>query len=130
MTYTIAEHHDEDEDEDEDDDRPMFSLVTGQYRSAKRYGGEQTQPESIPGSSDVVLRNQDGTVAVMADSARGAFTPPDHVLQLTEKPSRTPAQFLQARSFRGLETRIGQDAPSVLEQGRSGIARSYEEDKQ
>jgi len=29
-----------DEDEEGDPDRPMFSLVTGQYRHAKRYGGE------------------------------------------------------------------------------------------
>ena len=108
----------------------MFSLVTGQYRSAKRYGGEQTQPESISGSSDVVLRNQDGTVAVMADSAGGTPIPLHNGLQLTDNSPPTPAQFLQARSFKGLETRIGQDAPSVLEQGRSGIARSYEEDKQ
>lgn len=33
--------------------------------------------------------------------------------------------FLQARSFQGLEQRLGQDAPAVLEQGRSGIAKGY-----
>ncbi|KAJ3519511.1 hypothetical protein NM688_g9292 [Phlebia brevispora] len=94
----------------EDEDRPMFSLVTGQYRSAKRYGDHTTPTtdEAQDGSSAVVLRNQDGTVAVMPDSAA--------------------AQFLQSRTFRGLETRIGEDAPSVLEQGRSGIARGYEDD--
>jgi hypothetical protein len=30
-----------DENEDEDPDRPIFSLVTGKYRHAKRYGGER-----------------------------------------------------------------------------------------
>ena len=38
------------------------------------------------------------------------------------------ALYLQSRSFRGLETRVGEDAPSILEQGRSGIARGYVDD--
>ena len=38
------------------------------------------------------------------------------------------ALYLQSRSFRGLETRVGEDAPSILEQGRSGIARGYMDD--
>ncbi|KAF7789170.1 hypothetical protein EIP86_000107 [Pleurotus ostreatoroseus] len=98
------------EDPEEDDDRPMFSLVTGQYRSAKRYGGatDQAKDEATEESSAVVRRNQDGTVTVMPDSAA--------------------AQFLQNRTYRGLETRVGEDAPSVLEQGRSGIARGYQDD--
>lgn len=38
------------------------------------------------------------------------------------------ALYLQSRSFRGLEARVGEDAPSMLEQGRSGIARGYADD--
>ena len=38
------------------------------------------------------------------------------------------AQFLHQRTYQGLETRVGQDAPSLLEQGRSGIARGYDDD--
>ena len=51
----------------------MFSLVTGKYRSAKRYGGatDQSKDEIPDGSSAVVRRNQDGTVTVMPDSAAG-----------------------------------------------------------
>ena len=30
-----------DDDEEADSDRPVFSLVTGTYRHAKRYGGEK-----------------------------------------------------------------------------------------
>lgn len=37
------------------------------------------------------------------------------------------AQFLQGRTFRGLEQNLGQDTPSVLEQGRSGVAQGYSE---
>lgn len=37
------------------------------------------------------------------------------------------AQYLQGRTFRGLEQNLGQDKPSVLEQGRSGVAQGYSE---
>lgn len=43
-------------------------------------------------------------------------------------PDSAAGQFLQERSWKGLETRLGEDAPSVLEQGRSGIARGYGDD--
>jgi len=38
-------------------------------------------------------------------------------------------QFLQQRTYQGLELRLGEDGPSVLEQGRSGIARGYQDDR-
>ncbi|KAF7329083.1 2-(3-amino-3-carboxypropyl)histidine synthase subunit 2 [Mycena kentingensis (nom. inval.)] len=96
-------------DEDElDPDRPTFSLVTGKYRHAKRYGEEKGKaPEQVSPSSSVVLRNQETSLA-LADSAG--------------------AHFFQDRTFRGLEARVGQDEPSVLEQGRSGIAKGYQDD--
>ncbi|CAL1702605.1 unnamed protein product [Somion occarium] len=101
----------ENEEEPEDLDQPVFSLVTGKYRHAKRYGTQATaEHDQKESSSAIVLRNQDNAVTVMPDSAAG--------------------QFLQNRTFRGLETRIGEDAPSVLEQGRSGIARGYRDDHQ
>ncbi|KAJ7641509.1 putative diphthamide synthesis protein-domain-containing protein [Roridomyces roridus] len=97
--------------ESEDLDQPVFSLVTGKYRHAKRYGvtdkGEETATDGDQPSSSVILRNQDTAVALVDSAA---------------------AQFFQERTFRGLETRIGEDAPSVLEQGRSGIARGYGDD--
>ncbi|KAF8152245.1 putative diphthamide synthesis protein-domain-containing protein [Crassisporium funariophilum] len=92
-----------------DDDQPVFSLVTGTYRHAKRYGGQTSETQQqIGGGSAVVLRNQDNAVATL-DSAAG--------------------QFLQQRTYQGLDMRIGEDAPSVLEQGRSGIARGYQDDQ-
>ncbi|EED77850.1 predicted protein, partial [Postia placenta Mad-698-R] len=96
------------EGSDEDLDQPVFSLVTGKYRHAKRYGAPASSHETSVASSAMVLRNHDNTVATLSDSAAG--------------------QFLQSRSFRGLEARLGQDAPSILEQGRSGIARGYQDD--
>ncbi|KAH8105233.1 putative diphthamide synthesis protein-domain-containing protein [Cristinia sonorae] len=92
-----------------DSDQPVFSLMTGKYRHAKRYGGEPQDDATTPSSdSAVTIRNQNTALSVLSDSAS--------------------AQFLQTRTFRGLETRIGEDAPSVLEQGRSGIARGYADD--
>ncbi|KAF8966760.1 putative diphthamide synthesis protein-domain-containing protein [Flammula alnicola] len=103
---------DGDGDGDESDpDQPVFSLVTGTYRHAKRYGGKNDTSDDerlVQGTSAMVLRNQDNQIARM-DSAAG--------------------QFLQQRTYHGLELRIGEDAPSVLEQGRSGIARGYQDDR-
>lgn len=104
---------------DEDKDEPVFSLVTGTYRHRKRYeNGKEHKSEAgllsnAPEASDsaVVLRNQGGAVSKFSmDSAAG--------------------QFLQQRTYRGLDPRSGGDAPSVLEQGRSGIARGYQDDLQ
>jgi len=94
-------------DRDEDEQQPRFSLVTGQYRKAKRFGSAALSVNDET-SSAVVPRNNQGTVSVLGDSAA--------------------AQYLQNRTYQGLETRIGRDAPSMLEQGRSGIARGYSDD--
>ncbi|KAJ7605240.1 putative diphthamide synthesis protein-domain-containing protein [Mycena polygramma] len=109
----VADPDEPSEPPDSDDpDEPVFSLITGTYRHAKRFGGSAKGKEplplpDVPSSSDVILRNQDTAVA-LADSAA--------------------AHFFHERSFRGLEARVGEDAPSVLEQGRSGIARGYADD--
>ncbi|KAF9267126.1 diphthamide biosynthesis protein [Marasmius fiardii PR-910] len=99
-------HSDEKTSDNEDDDRPMFSLVTGKYRHARRFGGS-IEPDNDTSSALVSRKNQNGTLIKVSDDAAG--------------------QFLQSRSFQGLEMRLGEDAPSVLEQGRSGIARGYGE---
>jgi hypothetical protein len=81
-----------DQDEEGDPDSPMFSLITGRYRHAKRYGGEllyrllsvspffsrntttdnDRVPASPPSSSALVLRDQDSTIATLKDTAAGA----------------------------------------------------------
>ncbi|KAI1789095.1 diphthamide biosynthesis protein [Ganoderma leucocontextum] len=95
--------------EPEDLDQPVFSLVSGKYRHVKRYGGtEEGASNGDVDSSALILRNQEDALSRMEDNAA--------------------AQFLHQRTYQGLETRIGQDAPSLLEQGRSGIARGYDDD--
>ncbi|KDQ53934.1 hypothetical protein JAAARDRAFT_418001 [Jaapia argillacea MUCL 33604] len=96
-------------EEGDDDERPMFSTVTGKYRKVKKFGLDNGADRIEEGDKDgrVVLRNQDNAVGLLGDSAG--------------------AEFLQSRTFQGLERREGEDAPSLLEQGRSGIARGYHE---
>lgn len=64
---------DSDSDADNDPDRPVFSLITGTYRQAKRFGlpskGKDTVAAPSP-SDEVILRNQDTAVA-LKDSAGG-----------------------------------------------------------
>ncbi|GJJ15180.1 hypothetical protein Clacol_009456 [Clathrus columnatus] len=100
----------------DDPDRPMFSLATGKYRYVKKYETDHfKESESTAGqvgfssssSSDLILRNTDTA--------------------LTNLASNVGADFLRQKTFKGLETRLGQDAPSVLKQGRSGIAKDYNE---
>ncbi|KII84822.1 hypothetical protein PLICRDRAFT_57334 [Plicaturopsis crispa FD-325 SS-3] len=97
------------EADEEDPDQPVFSMVTGKYRHAKRYGGEEAPSRAADeNTSALVRRNQDGVIAKIQDNAAG--------------------QFLRARTYQGLEQRLGEDAPGVLEQGRSGIAKGYKDD--
>ncbi|ESK91334.1 diphthamide biosynthesis [Moniliophthora roreri MCA 2997] len=94
--------------EEEDDDHPVFSLVTGKYRHAKRYGGQANPNEHQEVGSALVSRKDQNGALTKASAA---------------------SQFLQTRSYQGLEMRLGEDEPSALEQGRSGIAREYENDR-
>ncbi|KAL5519746.1 hypothetical protein ACEPAG_1406 [Sanghuangporus baumii] len=95
-----------------DPDQPMFSLVSGKYRQAKRYGDSSKRndnaTESTNDSQELTVRSQDSALSKMSDSAA--------------------AQFLHSRSYQGLDPRLGQDAPNILEQGRSGIARGYKDE--
>jgi len=97
------------EGSEEDTDKPIFSVVTGKYRHAKRFEGKTlSYPNLSETSSAVILRNQDDAVTKPSASAAG--------------------QFLQARTYQGLEANVGRDVPSILEQGRNGIARGYQDD--
>jgi diphthamide biosynthesis protein 2 len=130
---------DDQEDGEDNDDRPVFSLVTGTYRHPKRYGGggeafprlpflklkilsEDQQPQ-IGGSSSgaqsaVILRNQDNAITQLD---RGKFSFTHLSSRFPCVCSFTPLTRIfpgQQRTYHGLDLRIGQDAPSILEQGR------------
>lgn len=84
------------------------------------------QESSSSSPSAIILRDQDGTISTLRDSAAGML---HSILQICPAELLPyEGEFLQSRTFRGLETRAGLDPPSVLQQGRSGIARGYEDD--
>ena len=76
------------------------------------------------GSTAMIIRNQDHALSQLTDHAAGI----SGSLLLSPFTNGFPGQFLHNRSYQGLDRRIGQDAPSLLEQGRSGIARGYRDD--
>ncbi|KAJ3129087.1 Diphthamide biosynthesis protein 2 [Nowakowskiella sp. JEL0407] len=101
-------------DEMESDEEPEFSLVTGQYRAKDKYG--------LHSSGGVVSRtvetpNADGTVMVR-----------NNLKELsTFVMGSAAAEYLNMnRSFKGLEIDPENSEPSMVVQGRSGIAKGYE----
>lgn len=84
-----------------------FDLISGTYRVKRTF--VEKEDDLVQGTQDLTLRNQQWSLANLESSAGSLF--------------------LQNRSFQGLEPRYGQDEPSTLEQGRSGIARGYTEEK-
>jgi len=95
---------------DEDEDEPSFSLTTGKYRKAKKYADASPDPQVADEPGALQLRNRSEALQKFTPDAGG--------------------QFLANRTFQGLDRRLGEDAPGVLEEGRSGIARGYEDDHQ
>lgn len=139
-----------DEDPEEDPDRPMFSLMTGKYRRAKRYGDGEFPPLLATGTianvlhlqSEVQIRKQTQFLHKVLSSApkkthyykyqtTQQVQPFSYLSQyrVAQDEQNITGQFLQNRTYQGLDPRVGQDEPSILEQGRSGIARGYGEVK-
>ena len=98
-----------DERESSDLEGPEFSLVTGTYRTRKVFGqGEPTSKASTARVDALTLRNKDFSLAKLESAG---------------------SHYLSSRSFQGLEPRYGLDEPASLEEGRSGTARGYTEEK-
>lgn len=88
------------------EDEPEFSLITGKYRRVKNYGDRLTEDTTGQEKSALVSRNQQNTIAKMETAA---------------------GEFLNNRSWQGLEQNLGMDEPAILEKGRMGIAKGYRE---
>ncbi|KAL8292323.1 hypothetical protein RQP46_001789 [Phenoliferia psychrophenolica] len=101
---TFGQTHVDPNKAEDDPEGPIFSSVTGTYRHPKRYNANDTDDLTAQASA-LALRDNSSAVAKVLGSAAG--------------------EFLSARSYKGLEPRYGLDAPAVLEEGRSGIARGY-----
>ncbi|CCA66417.1 related to DPH2-diphtheria toxin resistance protein [Serendipita indica DSM 11827] len=91
----------------DEEDAPSFSLVSGAYRQKKKYGGTGKEYPETEGEGAIVIRNQENAVGNIIESAS--------------------SEFMQRRTWKGLDTRTGEDEPSLLEQGRIGLAKGYRE---
>ena len=95
----------------------LLSALTIFYAEARIENGN---------SQALTTRTHDGTVAVLGTSAAGKIY--NHMFPLLSLISFL-ASFLHSRTYQGLDPRLGQDGPGILEQGRSGIARGYIDDR-
>ena len=84
---------------------PVHSLISGRLLGERGGGGS----EVAGAGRALALPQEGGTLCTVGTRALG----------------RSGADFLAHRAFRGLELRLGEDAPATLQQGRSGIASSF-----
>ncbi|ORX46325.1 diphthamide biosynthesis protein 2 [Hesseltinella vesiculosa] len=104
--------YDEEKDDGSSDDEGHFSLITGQYVSNPFQKVRHTSEDAMALTSQLsglTLRNQETTITQLLNSTAG--------------------DYLQKRSYQGLDPKIGEDEASVVEEGRSGIARGYTQEK-
>ncbi|KAI8071264.1 putative diphthamide synthesis protein-domain-containing protein [Gongronella butleri] len=108
--------YDEEQEAGSSDEEGHFSLITGQYVSgpfqkAKPSSSLQDDTSTALTSqlSGLTLRNQQSSIAQLLNSTAG--------------------DYLQHRSYQGLDPNIGQDEASDVVEGRSGIARGYTVEK-
>ncbi|KAJ3323976.1 Diphthamide biosynthesis protein 2 [Boothiomyces sp. JEL0866] len=88
----------------ESDDEPHFSLITGQYAVKKGFV-TITNDEAVPGEY-MVIKKEGGQLSKFVTANVGA-------------------DYLNSRSFQGLEPKIGETEVKLAEEGRSGIAKNY-----
>ncbi|KAF8325189.1 putative diphthamide synthesis protein-domain-containing protein [Cantharellus anzutake] len=106
-----------------EEDAPRFSLVSGEYRHAKRYR-DQGACLHHPFTCDCSLFHLSFAEQLGESKAlilRGVVGPISDVL------AGSTTSFLQTRTYQGLSTSSGVIERSVLEQGRSGTAQGYNE---
>ncbi|KII88012.1 hypothetical protein PLICRDRAFT_176752 [Plicaturopsis crispa FD-325 SS-3] len=117
--------------------RVLSDGLHGNYVPLPDFGGGHPDP-NLTYAPKLVQAVEKGNIAFGAASdgdgdrniiyGKGAFvTPRRRGAQLHRKHVRN-CQFLRAWTYQGLEQRLGEDAPGVLEQGRSGFATGYNND--
>jgi len=97
--------------ESDEDEPPEHSLLSGRLIGAagcEARGGGAASEEAEGGA----LATTGGALA-----ATGAYAL-----------ARTGAEFLARRTWRGLELRLGEDAPAQVQMGRRGIASGFDEE--
>ncbi|KAI8340997.1 diphthamide biosynthesis protein 2 [Choanephora cucurbitarum] len=107
--------YDEEEDHDaSSDEEPHFSLITGQYKSGPFHrvtNKNQDESEALTSTlTDLTLRGKETSIAMLLNSTAG--------------------EYLKNRTYRGLEANVGQDEAAEVQEGLSGIARGYTNEKE
>ncbi|KAI9254286.1 diphthamide biosynthesis protein 2 [Sporodiniella umbellata] len=97
------------------DEEPHFSLITGQYKSTPFSRVRNTQEEGsgeviTSKLTDLTLRNNNMSITTLLNSTAG--------------------EYLKNRTYRGLEANVGQDEAAEVQEGLSGIARGYRNEKE
>ncbi|CAG8792687.1 19317_t:CDS:10, partial [Dentiscutata erythropus] len=81
----------------ESEDEPHFSLVTGKFKQSRRYAlKDSSQDDATNNVTDLTLRNQHTSISTVLNSAAG--------------------EYLNSRTFRGLEQKIGETAVQAAEE--------------
>lgn len=107
-----------DGDESEENDDVHASLVT----------------QSVTQRRKVALADVEATAAATGDATAAAATSNGLMLStlasgaLMNLTSSVAVTRFEQRGFRGLEPRVGDDAPAVVQQGRRGIAIGYDDE--
>ncbi|CAO1632716.1 unnamed protein product [Sympodiomycopsis kandeliae] len=108
--------------ESDDDEVPHFSLVTGGLVSRTRYQSHKFRDEA-----DRITDQSDEAAKGINSANTGSVVLRDSSGQLTRILDSASVNHLSGRTWKGLEQRLGMDQPSVLEEGRAGIAKQYAE---
>ncbi|KAL0075878.1 diphthamide biosynthesis protein 2 [Phycomyces blakesleeanus] len=104
--------YDKEDEDGSSDEEEHFSLITGQYKTRPFNKNTNKQDLDTPLTSkltDLTLRSKDTSISMLLNSTAG--------------------EYLKNRSYRGLEPNIGQDEAGSVQEGRSGIARGYADEK-
>ncbi|KAL7419521.1 Diphthamide biosynthesis protein 2 [Cryptotrichosporon argae] len=110
-----------------DIDAPQFSLINGAYRTVRHFGNAR-DAASLQAHAGQGVEGEGNAERALVHSANAlSLRNQDFSLSRIEK---VGSGYLAERAWRGLEPRVGMDAPAVLEQGRSGIARGYTEEQE
>ncbi|KAJ9114756.1 hypothetical protein QFC22_005632 [Naganishia vaughanmartiniae] len=103
-----------DGEDDSDNETPVYSLVTGELHSVRRFGHRDDKAKENGDTDALILRNQENALAQR------------HGLE------SVAANHLAQRQWTGLDPTEGLKGekwePSMLEEGRRGIAKGYRVD--
>ncbi|OAD73675.1 hypothetical protein PHYBLDRAFT_112226 [Phycomyces blakesleeanus NRRL 1555(-)] len=102
--------YDKEDEDGSSDEEEHFSLITGQYKTRPRRNNSIDLDTPLTSKlTDLTLRSKDTSISMLLNSTAG--------------------EYLKNRSYRGLEPNIGQDEAGSVQEGRSGIARGYADEK-